>query len=41
MKIDLVFLCILLFIVYHVYMNNKIESMADVSADITDTIKQI
>ena len=41
MKIDLVFLCLLLFIVYHVYMSNKIESMTDVSVDIKDTIKQI
>ncbi len=41
MKIDLIFLLIILFIIYHVYMNNKIESMADVSTDITEAIKQV
>jgi microcystin-dependent protein len=41
MKIDLVFLCILLFVLYHVYMSNKIESMADVSSDIKEAIKQV
>ncbi len=41
MKIDLIFLCIILFVIYHVYMSNKIESMADVSTDITEAIKQV
>jgi microcystin-dependent protein len=40
MKIDLVFLCILLFVLYHVYISNKIESMADVSSDIKETIRK-
>lgn len=41
MKIDFFFLLIILFIIYHVYMSNKIEAMSDVSTDITEAIKQV
>ena len=41
MKIDLIFLVVLLLVSYHLYMSNKIENMADVSVDIKEAIKQI